>query len=104
MVPLWLVGVDTGRVREEIRDKLERYQEEAAKVLWEAFQEGRLTAEVSLDELLIADSPAAQAYKLAVAIMQMARQQLLLESQVKGHETQLASHAQGWLENPNYPD
>ena len=44
LVPLWLSGVDTGRVKDEVRPKLEKYQEEVAKVLWEAFQEGRLTA------------------------------------------------------------
>ena len=38
LVPLWLSGIDINRVKEEIRDKLKRFQREAAKVLWEAFQ------------------------------------------------------------------
>lgn len=44
LVPLWLSGIRTSAVNEEVRPKLERFQEEAATVLWEAFQEGRLTA------------------------------------------------------------
>ena len=49
LVPLWLSGVDTSREREEIKPKLDQYQEEVAKVLWEAFQEGRLTADPSFE-------------------------------------------------------
>lgn len=94
LVPLWLSGIRTAAVGEAIRPKLERFQEEAAKVLWEAFQEGRLTAETSIDELLASDTPAAQAYKMAAAIMKMARQQLLLETQLESHTTQLVDHEQ----------
>jgi len=89
LVPLWLSGIDIKRVNDEVRPKIERFQREAAKVLWEAFQEGRLTAEPSLEELLKNDSPAAQAYQMAQAIMQMARQQLILESRLDDHETRL---------------
>ena len=38
LVPLWLAGIDTKRVKPEIADKLKRYQREAAKVPWEALQ------------------------------------------------------------------
>ena len=33
LVPLWLSGIQTGKVKEEIRLKLKRFQREAAKVL-----------------------------------------------------------------------
>lgn len=92
LVPLWLSGIRTSAVKEEIRAKMEKYQREAAKVLWEAFQEGRLTADAGFDELLDNDSPAAQAYKMATAVMKMARQQLLLESQLASHTTLLSDH------------
>src|SRR3990170_6338158 len=75
LVPLWLTGVSTKAVKDEIRPKLERFQREAAKVLWEAFQEGRLTADPSFDELLETDSPAAQAYKTFLALTKLARSQ-----------------------------
>ena len=89
LVPLWLSGIETSRVREEIRPKLERFQRESAKVLWEAFQEGRLTTDTTLDELLASDSPTAQAYRMAQAVMTLARQQLFLENRVTTVETRL---------------
>jgi hypothetical protein len=82
LVPLWLTGLETSRVGSNMKDKLERYQREAAKVLWEAFQEGRLTATPSLDELLQSESPAAQAYQMAMAIADLARNQLMLEARL----------------------
>ena len=92
LIPLWLSMIRTSAVSEIVRPKLEQFQREAAKALWEAFQEGRLTADVLLDDLLHQDSPAAQAYKMAFAIMKMARQQLLLEAQVETQAQQLMAH------------
>lgn len=89
LVPLFLTGIDTSRVKEERRSKLERFQHEAAQVLWEAFQEGRLTADPTFDELLATDSPAAQAYKTFQALTKLARSQLILESKVADHEQRL---------------
>jgi hypothetical protein len=91
-VPGWLFGINANRVKPELRDRIIRYQRECFDVLAEAFVEGRLTAESTFDELLAADSPAAQAYKMASAIMHMARQQILLEGQIKSHKTQLVAH------------
>lgn len=79
----WLFGINANRVNPEIKDRLIRYQEECYRVLAEAFREGRLTADTSFSDLLNEDSPAAQAYKMAAAIMQMARQQILLENRVE---------------------
>jgi hypothetical protein len=89
LVPLWLSGIRTSAVSENIRPKLKQFQREAAAVLWEAFQEGRLTADPAFDDLLISDHPSAQAYRMARAVMTMARQQLLLESRVVGVEGRL---------------
>lgn len=89
LVPLFLTGIDTSRVKDEIRPKLERFQRESAKVLWEAFQEGRLTADPTFEELLKTDSPAAQAYKTFQALTKLARSQLILESKVQDHEQRL---------------
>lgn len=89
LVPLWLTGVGTNAVKEEVRSKLERFQREAAKVLWESFQEGRLTADPTFDQLLESDSPAAQAYKTFQALSKLARSQLILESTVEDHEKRL---------------
>ena len=89
LVPLWLSGIDTKRVKDEIREKLEKYQEEVAKVLWEAFQEGRLTSTPSFDELLEQDSPAVNAYKQAMAIVELARSQILLEARLDDYGDRL---------------
>jgi ferritin-like metal-binding protein YciE len=91
-VPLWLSGIRTSAVSEDIRPKLERFQREAAKVLWEAFQEGRLTADPAFSDLLESDLPAAQAYKMARAMMELARNQLLLESRLDTQDTRLDDH------------
>ena len=89
LVPLWLSGIRTSAVSEDIRPKLERFQREAAKVLWEAFQQGRLTGDLDFDALLAQDSPEAQAYKMAQAVLQLARNQLLMRSQLADHEQRL---------------
>lgn len=51
-MPLGLSGVRAEAAKEETRPKLERFQLGAAKVLWEAFQQGRLTTAPALDDLL----------------------------------------------------
>lgn len=89
LVPLWLSGIDTKRVKEGVRAKLEKYQEEVAKVLWEAFQEGRLTATPAFDDLLQKDSPAVKAYKQALAIVELARNQVLLEARLDDYSERL---------------
>lgn len=98
VVPLWLSGIRTAAVNQDMRPKLERFQQEAAKVLWEAFQEGRLTTDPAFDELLqtAANSETVQAYQIAAAVMKLARQQILIEARLSGrldvHESQLIDH------------
>ncbi len=85
----WLFGMNADRVKPEIRDRLIRYQLECYQVLADAFKEGRLTVDDKFSDLLNSDSPAAQAYRMAQAIMSMARQQLILESRVDDHDQRL---------------
>lgn len=89
LVPLFITGLNTNSVREDIRPKLERFQEEAAKVLWEAFQQGRLTSSVAFEDLLDKDTPAVMAYKQAMAIMELARSQILLEARLDDYGERL---------------
>jgi hypothetical protein len=90
----WLFGVNAGRVKDSVRERFIRYQRECHRALFEAFNEGRLTSEPGFDELLANDTPAAQAYKMASAIMKMARQQLILEAQLETHSAKLINHEQ----------
>lgn len=92
LVPMWLTGIRVKSVKEELREKLKVFKREAAKVLWEAFQEGRLTAEPPLELLLATDSPAAQAYRLAQAMMELARNQLLLEARMDEVDVRFTDH------------
>lgn len=81
----WLFGINARRVKEEIREKLVRYQRECYAVLSDAFLENKVTArpDSDIEELLNTDSPAAQAYKMIMAMAQMARQQLLMEKRIE---------------------
>ena len=95
LIPGWLFGINVSRVKSEMKDKIIRYRRECYKVLYEAFQEGRLTnLDNSIDELLNSDSPAAEAYKMAQAIMKLARHQLLLESQLKTQQEDIIDHTE----------
>lgn len=89
LVPLFITGLNMNSVREDIRPKLERFQEEAAKVLWEAFQQGRLTSSVAFDDLLNKNTPAVMAYRQAMAIMELARSQILLEARLDDYGERL---------------
>lgn len=89
LVPLWLTGLETSRVASELQDKIVRYKREAAKVLWEAFQEGRLTTDPSFEELLRTDSPAVQAYKTFQALTKLARNQIIIEAKLEDHDQRL---------------
>jgi len=91
LVPMWLTTINASRVKKEVRDKIKRYQREAAKVLWEAFQQGSLTTDPSFSELLETDSPAVQAYKTFQALTKLARSQVILEGKVEDHEQRLES-------------
>lgn len=89
LVPMWLTTVSVSRVKPEIQDKIKQYQREAAIVLWEAFQSGRLTTTPSFEELIQKDSPAVNAYKTALAIVELAKNQVLLEGRLDEHEQRL---------------
>lgn len=88
-LPGWLFGIQASRVKPEFRDKIILYQRECYDVLAEAFKEGRLTSDPAFSELLQTDSPAVQAYKMIMAMAEMARQQIILESRIDDHERRL---------------
>jgi hypothetical protein len=90
----WLFGINASRVKEEIRDKLIRYQEECYRVLAEAFREGRLSTDPSLDQLLATDSDAVQAYKMALAVVKLARNQMMLEARLENQAQDLATYGE----------
>lgn len=90
----WLFGISTARVREEVRERLIQYKHECYEVLYEAFQLGNVTARPDplLDELLRGESPEAQAYQMAMAVANMARQQLMFKARIESAEEHLIDH------------
>jgi hypothetical protein len=78
-LPGWLFGVTTSRVREDLRDKLLRYQEECFRILWRAFQ-----AEVQQQTPATASAPLEHVRGLALAIATLAEQQIALEGRIGG--------------------
>ncbi len=78
LVPLWLAGVNANRVAPEVREKLIRYQTEAAAVLWAAFRADILPAS-ELAPMPGEPSGAMLAYEIGTAIQHLARQQIELE-------------------------
>jgi hypothetical protein len=94
-LPGWLFGVSATRVKPEFRDKIIRYQRECYDVLWDAFQEGRLTTtgDVTFDELIHrSDSEAVEAYKMLQAMVKLARNQILIEARLEYHDSRLADY------------
>lgn len=88
----WLFGIQARRVKPEVRERLVRYQLECYRVLYEAFQVGGLTTDPMFDDLLQQDTPEANAYKMAQAVLQLARNQLLMRAELEDHTRQLQSH------------
>lgn len=90
----FLFGINADRVNPDVRNQLIRYQRECYKVLADAFQDGRLTTdpEIDIETLLQQDSPAAQAYQMAMAVVRMARQQLLIEAKLDTAVSTLSEH------------
>ena len=81
----WLFSINANRVKEEIRDRVLRYQRECYRVLYEAFQEGRLTADEDFETMLQRASPeSAEGFYMAQAVVRLARQQVVMEARLTG--------------------
>lgn len=79
VLPLWLSGVQASRVKEELREKLIRYQKEAAIVLWQAFRPQILIEEPPVDrESALAIGQLEQIIEQSRAMQRMAEEQITL--------------------------
>lgn len=80
VLPLWLSGVQAGRITDvALREKLIRYQKEAAVVLWQAFKTQILVEEPGEELTTSTDAELAQLAQIAEmgrAITRMAEEQL----------------------------
>lgn len=91
VVPGFLFGISVNRVREDLRPKIMRYQRECFTVLWEAFQEGRLTETevVPAPSTELSGSAAQMALEQARAVYALARAQVRMEARLEDHEQRL---------------
>jgi hypothetical protein len=90
LVPGWLFGIQTGRVKAEIRPKLIRYRRECFRVLWDAFKDDVLPAMApELDSPAGELTPAEQNLARVETLYQMARQQVALERWLAQHDHRL---------------
>lgn len=91
LIPLWLSGLHASRVKADIREKLVRYQNEAAVVLWQAFKDeivvSDTTAPTPIDQ--VARQQLEQLAELGRAITRMAEQQLDLQARQQHVEVRL---------------
>src|SRR5215207_3908335 len=78
LLPLWLSGIQSARTKPEVREKLIRYQKEAAQVLWQAFKP-QIIVESDTELATSTDAELAQLAQIAEmgrAITHMAEEQL----------------------------
>jgi hypothetical protein len=88
LLPGWLFGVNSTRVKPELQEKIDRYRAECFKVLWQAFRSDIVPAPAPGGK-----SGAALAVEIATAVLSLAQQQLDMETrldQVAGHVADVA--------------
>ena len=85
----WLFGINANRVKASVRAGLIRYQKECYRVLADAFGRNMVTAKPD-DMLMTSDSPAALAYRNALEVANLARQQFYLEQRIESAESRLS--------------
>ncbi|MBA3946159.1 MAG: ORF6C domain-containing protein [Herpetosiphonaceae bacterium] len=86
LLPGWLFGITATRVRPELAPKLKRYRQECFRVLWHTF-EPEVVPHASPSGA--ANAPLVHVRELALAIAQMAEQQLTLEGTVTEIRTEV---------------
>lgn len=78
LLPGWLFGITPSRARPEYREKLTQYRRDCFRVLWRAFQ----TELAQYSPGARTSSPLMEVRGLALAVAQMAEQQMELQTQV----------------------
>jgi hypothetical protein len=111
LLPGWLFGVTTARVRPDLVAKINRYRSDCFRVLWDAFKGDIDAAAPAPDErptaaeATVAPSGAALALEIATAVQHLARQQLDMEQRladVAGTQTVMADYVRGFIVETNH--
>ena len=98
LVPIWLAGIRTASIEDEIiKEKLKRFQAEAARVLWQAFQAGELTPSSGIEGLIESGSDIEEALKaveMAEAVLKIARSHLRLAQSVRDNRGDISANTE----------
>ncbi len=100
LLPGFLFGVTTGKVRPELVAKLDRYRADCFRVLWEAFKGDAQGQRPSAADTTVAPSGAALALEIATAVQHLAQNQLELEQRVAdvaGRHDVMADYVRGFI-------
>ncbi len=103
LLPGFLFGVTTGRVRPALVDKIDRYRADCFRVLWETFR-GDVTAETAPGGGETVVSGAALALEIATAVRHLAQNQLEIEGRladVAGRQDVMADYLRGFITQTN---
>ena len=86
LLPGWLFGITTSRVREDLAPKLRRYREECFRILWREYQRELMQRQQAHGQgniQAVPRAPLAQVREMGLAIAQLAEQQMALEGRVE---------------------
>jgi len=110
LLPGYLFGIDTGRVKAGLMDKLNRYRADCFRVLWEAFRGEAWAVREAVVPSALTDvaapvvSGAALALEIATAVQHLARNQLEIEQRladVAGKHEVMADYVRGFIIETN---
>lgn len=94
MIPGFLFGITTSKVRPDLQEKILRYRRECYRRLWDAFKHEILPV-ADHASTLPAVSGAHLAYELATAVQNLAREQMAMEERLGGRIDRMAHWAKG---------
>jgi P22_AR N-terminal domain/ORF6C domain len=92
LLPGFLFGVNTARVKDALKEKIIRYRRECYRYLWDAFKHDILPAS-ELAPSTTGRSGAELAYEIATAVQHLARQQMEIEQRLGGRIDTMARWA-----------
>jgi len=105
LLPGWLFGVTTARVRPELVEKINRYRADCFRVLWETFKgDGGAEDERHPVPVDTAPSGAALALEIATAVQHLAQNQLDIErrlTDVAARHDVMADYVRGFIRETN---
>ena len=108
LLPGWLFGITTSKIRPELQEKLKRYRAEGFRVLWDAFKANVTSAAVPQATGL---SSAEQTLEMAAVVYNLAQQQVEFERQLSDVATaqaadrdrlgKMADYMRGFIQQTN---